>query len=81
MKSKIQWLLVVGFMVLMCVVGWTAYAQGKGASNVTWEYKALGASASYPVEKELNALGAQGWELVGVSEVGGNPYYFFKRAK
>ena len=81
MKSKIQWLSVVGFMVLSCVVGWTAYAQKKVASNVTWEYTALGPSASYPVVEELNALGAKGWELVAVSEVGDTPYYFFKRAK
>ena len=81
MKSKMQWLLIGGIMVLMSIVGWTAYAQKKRVAAVTWEYKAVALSTSYPVEKEMNAHGAQGWELVEVGEVGGATYYFYKRAK
>lgn len=81
MKSKLQWLSIIGSMVLLCIVSWTVYAQKRKAATPTWEYKTVGLSASYPVEKELNALGAQGWELVDVGEVGGATYYFFKRAK
>ena len=80
MKSKLYWLPIAA-LILMCVIGWTGYAQKKVVSRVTWEYKTVGLSASYPVEKELNGFGAQGWELVDVSEVGGVKYYFFKRAK
>lgn len=47
-----------------------------------WEYKALARKSPQeppPDEAELNALGAQGWELVGVVPVGGALHFYFKR--
>ena len=43
-----------------------------------WEYKAVTRKAP-PEEAELNALGAQGWELVGVASEGGALHFYFKR--
>ena len=43
-----------------------------------WEYKAVTRKTS-PEEAELNALGAQGWELVGVASEGGALHFYFKR--
>ena len=43
-----------------------------------WEYKRLDASEA-PTEEELNALGADGWELVSTLEVQGKVYLYFKR--
>ncbi len=48
----------------------------------TWEYKqlvrALGKEGA-PDEAELNALGAEGWELAGVIAHGGEARFYFKR--
>jgi hypothetical protein len=46
-----------------------------------WEYKELirDAGAGLPSEAELNALGAEHWELVGMATVGGLVHFYFKR--
>ena len=43
-----------------------------------WEYKHLAAEAA-PDEGELNALGADGWELIGVASGTGGVHLYFKR--
>lgn len=43
-----------------------------------WEYKQLLAQTG-PDEAELNALGAQGWELVGVVPAPSGTHLYFKR--
>lgn len=80
MKSKTLWLSFIAVVILACAVCWTAFAQKQTSSLKTWEYKAVNQGSPYPDEKELNALGAQGWELVSVVETNGQ-YYLFKRAK
>ncbi|MEK6324483.1 MAG: hypothetical protein AABN33_22815 [Acidobacteriota bacterium] len=35
----------------------------------------------FPLEKNLDKLGAKGWELVTVSEFRGDPIYYLKRRK
>ncbi len=81
MKLKRYWLLVLAVMSLLCVVGWTAFAQRQNTSRTAWEYKIV----TYTSEEKFNELGAQGWELVTVSETrqgeSGNLNYCFKRAK
>jgi hypothetical protein len=85
--------LLVAVVVLFCIVGWTVYGQKKSsASNVTYEYMVIYdptlTGAMDVGAKKINELGAQGWELVGVSnervvdEVGNPPQakLFFKRA-
>jgi hypothetical protein len=49
-----------------------------------WEYKTIikGATADAVLsERELNDLGAGGWELVGVITVGQSVHYHFKRLR
>lgn len=36
---------------------------------------------NYPLERNLDKLGAQGWELVSVLAVNPEPIYYFKRPK
>jgi Domain of unknown function (DUF4177) len=84
MQAKRLLLAVVAAALLLCAAGWTGYAQRGKTKRVTWEYKTL-TFTNQSVDKEsfnaLNELGAQGWELVGVSEVGGIPSCFLKRPK
>ena len=46
-----------------------------------WEYKHLARAADVPAldETELNTLGREGWELVGVLPGGGAVHFYFKR--
>jgi hypothetical protein len=46
-----------------------------------WEYKHVtrGSRASALEEEQLNALGREGWELVGVVAVGRTMHFYFKR--
>lgn len=84
MQAKRLLLAAVAAALLLCAAGWSAYAQRSRAKRTTWEYKAIGFS-NQSADKEsldkLNELGTQGWELVGVTEVGGIPTSFFKRQK
>jgi hypothetical protein len=52
------------------------------SETVKWEYKQsicdLGKEEAL-TEKELNELGANGWELAGVFSESGKAYYYFKR--
>jgi hypothetical protein len=84
MQAKRLVLAAVAAALLLCAVGWTSYAQRGRVRRTAWEYKTVSFSNPY-VDKEslntLNELGAQGWELVGVSEVGGIPNCFLKRPK
>jgi hypothetical protein len=46
----------------------------------TWEYQHLCKPPEAPVdETELNALGAEGWELAGVSTDAAGVHFYFKR--
>ncbi len=48
----------------------------------TWEYRHLRKpSGQAPDEQELNALGAEGWELVGVSTEPDGVHLYFKRQR
>jgi hypothetical protein len=48
----------------------------------TWEYKQVVRRPPQGLlqEAELNALGAEGWELVSVVGEGGSVHFYFKRA-
>ena len=72
-------------VVLLCFLGWSAYAQGQRSNSVkqTWEYRVLtitGESAQQTVP-QMNQLGVDGWELVNVAIDGGFYLYYFKRPK
>ncbi len=50
--------------------------------NAVWKYRHLVrdlASDALPSEAELDALGADGWELAGVLVHGGAAHFYFKR--
>jgi hypothetical protein len=49
-----------------------------------WEYKELVRDiegATLPAEAELNALGREHWELVGVVSAGRQVHFYFKRER
>ena len=51
--------------------------------KLKWEYKQI--SRNHKKEKpldeaELNALGAEGWELSGIAQHSTNIYFYFKRS-
>lgn len=58
----------------------TVYVYEKQA----WEYRVIGrtmADEGMLPEAELNALGSEGWELVGVVQVRAKVQFVFKRVK
>jgi hypothetical protein len=84
MKTKVYLSVVV--FALLCVVGWSAYAQRQSAGRAEWEYQSVSIqSAKYYEESDnrLNEMGKQGWELVAVisREDRGRIEYVFKRVK
>ena len=68
-------------VALLCLTAWTAYGQGQrtGPARQAWEYRVVETQflESYTdaagVQELLNQAGAEGWELVRISE---NRYYF-----
>ena len=68
-------------VTLLCLTAWTAYGQGQrtGPARQAWEYRVVETQVleSYTdaaeVQELLNQAGAEGWELVRISE---NRYYF-----
>jgi hypothetical protein len=48
-----------------------------------WEYKAIVRNAEEGLlsEAELNAMGAEHWELTGVAGVGSDVHFYFKRER
>ena len=81
MQSRNLPLAIIIALVLLCAVSWSSYAQRSKTRKPAWEYKVTTFSNLYGNEKSLNEIGAQGWELVEISDLGGIPTYFFKRPK
>jgi hypothetical protein len=78
MKSRNSMLLMTGLLILFLVVGWTVYGQKKSAARQAWEYR----GGQNLTEEQLNALGAEGWEMVSFSmDETRAVYFYFKRAK
>jgi hypothetical protein len=76
MKARILLLVGVGLISLLMFVSSTGFVQSK---QTVWEYKVLEANWD---EKQLNNLGAEGWELVAVDAARGDYIRaFFKRRK
>ena len=78
MNLKRYTLLIAATIILFGFLAWSGNAQKKSSKKVGWEYKeAIGLS-----EQQMNALGANGWEMVGFSvDDNGNKFMYFKRAK
>ncbi len=52
--------------------------------DLRWEYKFIPRNASHEwriSEQELNALGAEGWELAGIASVPNEVHFYFKRPR
>ena len=87
MKKRLYLLLIL--VSFVCLAAWTAHAQlQRSSSQQTWEYQEIQLSPTTVATPELNRLGAQGWELVGVTAACPNVtsgtclyYAYFKRAK
>ena len=75
MRERLYLSLLMG--VLLCLAGWTAHAQlsRNSSTRPVWEY-----TYNTCRPQELNAAGAQGWELVAATS-GGADYCYMKRAK
>ena len=72
--------------VLCCAVGWGVLAQRAGAGRVRWEYKIYYLKPENIIfksdyDKQLNALGEEGWELVQAPSDAESGPYFFRRQK
>lgn len=85
MRSK----LVIAFLIvgLLFAGAWKGQGQNEKVESVSYEYLVLPdpteSSESNQGLKKLNELGAQGWELAGVSKTGGfgSARLYFKRAR
>ena len=78
MRQLRSWSITVLVVSVLCLVGWTAYAQRQDRTHsAKWEYKILRGSHEEP----LNQLGAQGWELVGVTIYENQTTLYLKRAR
>jgi hypothetical protein len=65
----------------LCLLGWTSLGQKQPANKPTWEYVNL-IVADYEGLASLNNAGAQGWELVAVTQgANSTKMYHFKRMK
>ena len=73
MKAKILLLVCAGLVACILFIG------ARGYGRTTWEYKVP--NASWLPEEQLNELGAQGWELAGMTFDGSNTHFYFKRPK
>jgi hypothetical protein len=86
MRNRFSLMLLL--VALMCFAGWTAHAQLQRSTPAkqNWEYQEIPLSANESSTPKLNALGAQGWELVVVTSgcSGDSPcqwWAYMKRAK
>ncbi|HEX8921558.1 MAG TPA: hypothetical protein VF766_08760 [Pyrinomonadaceae bacterium] len=87
MKAKT--LLIFAMLILACLIGWTVHAQRSKAAT-TWEYQvvfdpaieSLSRTASFDKGvKQLNELGAQGWEMIGINNTQHGVMLYLKRAR
>ncbi|HYV06186.1 MAG TPA: hypothetical protein VFB82_16430 [Blastocatellia bacterium] len=83
MKTRISRLAMVLLVIVALLGAWTA--QGRTSSRAVWEYAVYSDSDLF--RKDLNSLGAEGWELVAIlpslsdgTSRSGTAFYF-KRPK
>lgn len=89
MKVKAQVIAVVAALLVCSLVVWATQESKQLSSKPVWEYKVAAEVEGHGNFVNLAALGAEGWELVGVrgdEQVDGNfhqkrVFYYFKRQK
>ena len=65
----------------LVVAGGTTNTTPTGYSSMRKEPAMYSMRESFPVESNLDKLGAKGWELVSVGGTPNDPVYYFKRRK
>jgi hypothetical protein len=65
-------------VVSICAFGWTVLGQRQGSTPTQWEYTVKHTSTIEQTPADFSELGAQGWELVNVTDEG---WGYFKRQK
>jgi len=73
MRAKILLLVCAGLVACFLFIG------ARGYGRTTWEYKCP--NTGWLGQEQLNELGAQGWELAGMTFNGNSTVYYFKRPK
>lgn len=79
MKTRISWIVLLVAMMALLTAAWTAYGRtGKPLSQVHYKVmsKQTMTSNSGTLQKSLDDLGQQGWELIAVDK----DEYIFKLA-
>jgi hypothetical protein len=67
MRQKL--FLIVAAVLVIGVISWSGFSQRSQTSKNSWEYLVISDPGLSPEGKRtLNELGAQGWDLVGVSD-------------
>ena len=80
------WALTMCLLAMVTIYEIRPNSQAQGLTKMTWEYKVITVKATELVERPLNQLGSEGWELVQVLQHGEDPggtggRYILKRAK
>ena len=65
----------------LVIAGGTTNTSPTGSSSMRKESSLSSMRESFPVEANLDKLGAKGWELVSVGGGPNEPVYYFKRRK
>ena len=86
MIDKQKWL--AALTLVLVVVVWAAYARGGAAAQQQQQRQPPSAPREVRYDYlqinnwgEVLARGGEGWELVAVTEIGGQYTYFLKRAR
>lgn len=82
MRTKLS-LAIVVVAALLSLAVWSNHGKAASEKVTTYEYQVISSSATAPDSQQLNNLGAQGWELVGVTatENSGQIILYLKRTR
>lgn len=82
---KRLWIAIALMCVIVAGAAWTMRPAASAAARSQWEYKrAVYVTNAADVDKNIAALGDEGWELVQYEPTGGSAVlgvYLFKRQK
>jgi hypothetical protein len=66
MRQKL--ILLPAAFLIIGVLSWGAHSQNTKVTKTSWEYMLVNYSNDEATSKNLNELGAQGWEVVAASD-------------
>ena len=80
-----SWIMVACLLVFIYIVAIRPSDKAKAVPKATWEHKVISLDKSSEVERALNQLGSEGWELVQMVRTDETQamtgIYLLKRAK